>query len=512
MKKSILKAVSIVLCAASLLMTACNGKDNNKNDSLYGGEVVVGVTQEPGIFDPHTVVAAGDKEILFNIFEGLYKFDADGNLNPCLATEVEISDDASVYTFTLREGVKFHDGSDMTASDVVYSLKRAAGILDTQDGTALVAELDGIVSVEENADGKVVVTLDAPNSELLSYFTVAIVPEEVSDLNATPIGTGPFVFESYDIGVSVVLVRNDNYWESSLPYLDKVTFKICADLNSGFLELQNGQIDIFPYLSSDKTEQLDPNQFTTLTLGSDMVQIFALNNDVEPFNDVRVREAINYAINREDIIELTMNGDGVALTTAMSPVIGEWYNSDIDGTYSQDLEHARELLADAGYADGFDMTITVPSNYLVHVNTGVVLADQLSAIGINATIEEVDWATWLSDVYADTNYQSTVICLTSNFAPYDVLNRYATGASGNFINYSNPEFDEIMAMIPVTTDHDQKVEFYHQLLEIMVADSASCYIQDPSNVVAVSNRVTGYRIYPMYVQDMSQVHLVVDEA
>ena len=494
MKRKVLAAVLAVTCLFG--MAGCT---NNGN----GGTVTVGITQEPSVFDPHTVVAAGDKEILFNVFEGLYKFDSDGNLNPCLATDVEITENSTVYTFTIRDGVTFHNGNPMTADDVVYSLKRAAGLLDGQDA-ALVAELDGIKSVEVK-DGKVVVTLESSNSELLSYFTAAIIPDEVSDIGATPIGTGPFKFDSYTIGQDVTLLKNENYWIPELPYIDKAVFKITADMDAGLIELQNGTIDIFPYLTPDRTSQLDPNSFEIQQKGSNMVQIFALNNSVKPLNDKRVREAICYAINRDDLIKVTMDGAGEPLTTAMSPAMGKYYDTSLDGTYKQDIEKAKSLLAEAGYANGFDLTITVPSNYLVHVNTAVELKSELSAVGINCTINQVDWATWLSDTYQGRNFESTVIALTSNYAPYDVLNRYQTNESGNFINYSNPKVDELMAQILLETDDAKKVDYYHQVLGLLLEDSASCYLQDPANIVAVSKRISGYTLYPMYVQDLSKV-------
>ncbi len=491
------KALALLLAGVMAIGMAGCKKQNN------GGTVTVGITQEPSVFDPHTVVAAGDKEILFNVFEGLYKFDSNGNLNPCLATAVEISDDSSVYTFTLREGVKFHNGNDMTADDVVYSLKRAAGLLDGQEA-ALVSELDSIKSVD-NDNGKVVVTLESPNSELLSYFTVAIIPDEVADINKTPVGTGPFVFDSYTIGQDITLTKNSNYWNSELPYIDKAVFKITADMDAGLIELKNGTIDIFPYLTSDRANQLDPNSFTILKKGSNMVQIFALNNSVKPLDDKRVREAINYAVSRTDIINVTMDGAGEPLTTAMSPVMGKYYDTSLDGTYTQDIEKAKSLLAEAGYPDGFDLKITVPSNYLVHVNTAVELKSELSKIGINCTINQVDWPTWLQDTYTDRHYESTVIALTSNYAPYDVLNRYQTGNNGNFINYSNPKVDELMAKIPTVSDGDAKVSMYHEVLKYLLEDSASCYLQDPANIVAVSSKLSGYNVYPMYVQDLSEV-------
>ena len=505
MHRFITRAVLAATVAGLMIsnLAGCTKKSADSNSNA-----VVGITQEPGIFDPHTVVAAGDEEIIFNIYEGLYKFDYEGNLNPCLATDVDISDDASVYTFTIREGVKFHDGSALDPIDVVYSLKRAAGLIEGQDGVALVQELDPIKDVEVTSDGRVQVTLEYGNSELLSYFTTGIIPEGYDNCQKAPVGTGPFKFDSYIPGQSVILVKNDNYWQKGLPYLDKVTFKVCADMDAGITELANGSIDIFPYLTPDRSNQLDTAKYNILSNGSNMVQIFALNNDVKPLNDLRVRQAINYAVSRKDIISVTMDGESAELTTAMSPAMGSYYDTSLDGTFDQDLEKARSLMADAGYANGFDITCTVPSSYLIHVNTAVELASELKAIGINLEIKQVDWATWLDVVYKGRQYETTVIALTSDYAPYDVLERYQSTSDGNFINYSNAEVDRLMQEIPTTSDVAKRTELYHQVLGILTTDACSVYIQDPNTITAVSTRLEGYHVYPMYVQDMSQVKLV----
>ena len=505
MKRSIIKSAVIasVIAIAVASFAGCTKKSGAADNNA-----VVGITQEPAIFDPHTVVAAGDREIIFNVYEGLYKYDSTGSLNPCLATDVAISDDASVYTFTIREGVKFHDGSDLDAADVVYSLKRAAGLLDNQDGTALVQELDSIKDVKAVDGGKVEVTLESGNTELLSYFTTGIIPEAYDNCQAAPVGTGPFKFESYNPGQSVVIVKNDNYWQKGLPYLDKVTFKVCADMDAGLTELAAGSIDIFPYLTTDRANQLDKAKYNILSNGSNMVQIFALNNSVEPLNNIKVRQAINYAVSRKDVISVTMDGAGVELTTAMSPAMGSYYDKSLDGTFNQDVEKAKALLAEAGYQNGFNITCTVPSSYLIHVNTAVELASELKAVGINMEIKQVDWATWLEKVYTNRQYETTVIALTSDYAPYDVLDRYQSTASGNFINYKNDEVDELMAKIPTIADTKEKTELYHKVLKLLTDDACSVYLQDPTTITAVSTRLEGYNVYPMYVQDMSQVKVV----
>lgn len=338
MRKFFKRFTSVLLIASlGLSLVACNGgKDKNGVDKNgYGGSVTVGITQEPKSFDPHMVVAAGDEEILFNIFEGLFKYDSTGTLQPCLATDYTVNEEVTEYVFTIRDNVKFHNDQEMTMADVIYSYKRATGLLNEGD-TALVAELDCVTDVFER-DGKLVITLDQSNSEILTYFTTAIIPASVEDIASTPIGTGPFVFDNYTVGVSVTLKRNDNYWQESLPYLDSVVFKILADMNSGDTEIRNGYIDIFPHYTMDKAELLPTESFNILTCPSNMVQIFALNSTFEPFSNPLVREAINYAIDRDALIQLSVDGAGVPLTTAMSPAMGDAYDTSIDGTYSRTL-------------------------------------------------------------------------------------------------------------------------------------------------------------------------------
>lgn len=489
------RVISVLLsCSMLISLVACNKKGSNSEPTK--SSVVVGITQEPGTFDPHTVVAAGDREIIFNIFDGLYKFDSNGSLYPALATGCDISEDCKEFVFTIRENVKFHNGNLMTTDDVVYSINRMI------ENDASYAEL--INNVEKISDTQVKVTLNESNCEFLALMNFGIIPKDVEDIAKTPIGTGPFAFKEYLVGQSVTLVKNENYWkDETIPYLGEVVFKICADMDAGLLELQNHNIDIFPHMTKDKADLVGEG-FDILSAPSNMVQIFALNNAVAPFDDIRVREAMNLAIDRDELINLSMDGAGTPLVTAMSPAMGEAYDSSLT-PYSQDIEKAKSLLAEAGYADGFEMTITVPSNYLVHVNTGIAIADQLKKVGINASIEEVDWNTWVDDTYSGRNYQSTVICLTSDYAPMDVIDRYKSDAKGNFINFFNDDVDRIINEIPLTLDDTERNNLYHELLGILYENHVSCYIQDPNEITVVNSELKGYEMYPMYVQDIATV-------
>ena len=298
MNKSVLRAVSLLLVAAmGLSFTSCRKK---KKAPAYGGSAIVGITEVPEQLDPHKATSVCEKEILVNIFEGLYKFNSDGEFIPCLASDVIVSPDARSYTFTIKEDIRFHDGSDLDTGDVVYSIKRAAGLLPGQNDTPLIPELDPVVSVTAS-DLQVTVTLDSPDAELIELYTAAIIPEGADDIADTMIGTGPFKFDSYTPGQELTLTRNEDSRKKKEPYLDTVVFKIFPDTDTAFTALQNGTIDILPYISNSMASMLDPEVFRIQGKASNSVQVFAFNNDAEPLNDKRVRQAINYAVDRDDI-------------------------------------------------------------------------------------------------------------------------------------------------------------------------------------------------------------------
>lgn len=502
--KHISRKIAAVVLSAVLFAGAFCGCNKNSGS---GNTVTIGITQEPNVLDPHTVNAAGDREIIFNIYEGLYKFDSEGNLNPCLATDYKLSDSMDEYIFTIRKGVKFHNGKEMTPDDVVFSLSRAAGLLPGQSN-ALVDTLKIVseVKVSQEDPDKVIVKLKEKSSELLSYFTTGIIPSGYEDCQTKPVGTGPFKFGSYNPGQNITILKFDGYWGEKAS-IDTAVFKICADIDAGLVELGNGSIDIFPHFTTDRAKQVDQTKFKVDTNVSNMPQIFILNNKVKPFDNAKVREALNYAVNRKDIISVSTDGAGVELTTAMSPAMGKYYDTSLDGTYTYDVEKAKALLAEAGFPNGFETTVTVPSSYLQHVNAAIEIAAELKKIGVNLKINQVDWATWLDQVHDHRKYDTTVICVDSAFAPFDVLSRYASDSPKNFFNYSNSRVDELLKLIPAEKDEAKKVGYYHEILKEMVKDNNNIYIQDPEAVTVVSNRIEGYKTWPMYVVDLSTVKI-----
>ena len=471
---------------------------------VYGGSIVVGIQQDVDSLDPHKATAAGTKEILFNIFEGLVKPDENGDLMNALASDYTISEDGLVYTFTLREGVKFHNGNTVTAQDVKYSLDRASGLLD---GTPLISSLSVLTSVDILDEKTVQVTVGSANTELIYSFVAAIIPAgSGEEESGTPIGTGPFSFVSYKPQEGVVIAKNADYWQEGLPYLDEVNFKIVNSPDTALLELKGGSIQIYPYLTDSQANELK-DSFQILSAPSDVVQALFLNNAVEPLNDVRIRQAICYALDLDMVNEFVAGGGATLVSSAMLPTLQTYY-VDLTDTYGSgaNIQKAQELMADAGFPDGFDLEITVPSNYEYHMQTAEVVAEQLKAAGINATINPVEWSSWLSDCYTDRNYQSTISGITSDMPPGYLTNRFQTDSKKNFVNFASDAYDEAYQNAAAALDPAEKAEYYKQVQKILCDEAGSAFIQVPPITIAMDPKLAGYKFYPVYVQDMSTVY------
>ena len=237
-----------------------------------------------------------------------------------------------------------------------------------------------------------------------------------------------------------------------------------------------------------------------------LVQAMFLNNAVEPFNDVRVRQALCYAIDPQTIMDFVSDGMGTEIGSGVFPAFTKYYMPELTETYNQDIDKAKELLTEAGYPDGFEFTITVPSNYTQHVDTAQVIVEQLKEIGVTANIQEIEWNSWLSDVYTDRNYEATVVGLdASTLTGYALFSRYESSAHNNFLNYSNADYDAAFANAIGTADDDAKTEYYKECEKILSEDAAAVYIQDLPEFVALNKKYTGYEFYPLYVQDIAKI-------
>ncbi len=502
MKKGAAKwLLAFMLTTLAVALGGCAGDKEGESSS----QITIGIPQDlEDSLDPHKAVAAGTKEVLFNLFEGLVKPTSDGDLIPAVASAYEESEGGKVYTFTLRDGVKFHDGSPVTAEDVKFSLDKCA---DTSNGGPLVPAFSNIESVTITDDHTVVVTLKEADTEFLAYMTTAIIPAANENPDTNPIGTGPYKYVSRSPQENFVVERFDDYWGEKAN-IEHVTFKICANADSIVMNLEGGSIDMFARVTATQAAELS-DKFDVLEGTMNLVQALYLNNAVEPFDDVRVRQALCYAVNPQEIMDIISDGKGTELGSSMFPAFGKYYMEELNDTYQQNFDKAKELLADAGYPDGFSFTITVPSNYQPHIDTAQVLVEQFANIGVTANIQLVEWDSWLSDVYTDRNFESTVVGVdASSLTGAALLQRFTSTASNNFINYSNAAYDEAFANALASTDDAEKTKYYKECETILATDAANVYIQDLPEFVALNKNYTGYEFYPLYVQDIAKLKLV----
>lgn len=468
----------------------------------HPNEITVGIAQDlDESLDPHKAVAAGTKEVMFNVFEGLMKPTPEGDLIPAVAEKYEISDDQLTYTFTIRDGIKFHNGDPVTAEDVGESLARCK---NGGDGIFEVEAFSNIQHIETADSRSISITLGEPDSEFLSYLTTAVLPAGYDGQDTAPVGTGPFKFVSRAAQDNIVLERFDDYWGEKA-YLDKVTYKIIENADSILMSLQSGAVDLFAHLTSTQVAQLG-DEFNIEEGTMNLVQAMYLNNAVAPFDDVRVRQALCYAIDRQQILDLAFDGYGSLIGSSMYPAFGKYFDDSLTNYYTYDVEKAKALLADAGYPDGFAMTITVPSNYQPHLDTAQVIVEQLKQVGITAEILPVTWESWLNDTYMGRQFQATVVGVdASTMTARALLERFTSTADNNFINYNNAEYDAIFQAALAAADDAAQTAAYKQAEANLTENAANVYIQDLADLVAIRKGLTGVRFYPIYVLDLSGI-------
>lgn len=502
-----MKAVLLVsvLLTLTIALSACSG-DKAGDTSQDESSITIGIPQDlEESLDPHKAVAAGTKEILFNIYEGLVKPDCDGNMVPAVASDYAIEDGGKTYTFTLREGILFHDGTNVTVEDIKYSIERCA---DTSgEGTLLVSAFSNIESVEIVDEKTVSIHLVEADTDFLSELTVAIIPEHNEDPDGTAIGTGPYQFVSRSIQDNIVLTRFDDYWGTKANIRD-ITLKVIADGDMIVTNLKSGSIDMFCRLTTDQANELAGSDFTVYEGTMNLVQAMYLNNDFEPFQDVRVRQALCYAIDPQGILDLGFEGKGTIVGSSMFPAFGKYYMAELSDMYPQNIEKAKELLAEAGYPDGFSFTITVPSNYQPHVDTAQIIVEQLKEINVNATINLVEWDTWVSEAYVGRNFEATVVGVdASTLTARAMLERFTSDNGKNFINFNSEAYDTAFFNAINSTDDAEKTQYYKECEQILAQEAANVYIQDMASLVVLNNKYGGYQFYPLYVQDFASLYI-----
>lgn len=463
-------------------------------------DITVALQLEPPHLDP-TSAAAGaiDSVVYSNIFEGLTRFAADGSVIPGLASSWTISDDGLVYTFNLRDGVKFHDGTTMDAEDVKFSLDRARAEDSTNAQKALFASIEDVTVVDPLT---VKVTLSAPTGNFIFNMAwgdaVIVAPESIENIQTNPIGTGPFKFVDWVQGDKVEIERNPDYW-GAMPPLEKATFKFISDPTAAFAAVMAQDVDAFagfPAPENLPQFEADP-RFQVLVGNTEGETILAINNKLPPFDNVKVREAVAHAINRQAIIDGAMFGYGTPIGTHFAPHHPAYV--DLTNLSDYDPEKSKALLAEAGFPDGFTTTLKLPPPSYAR-RGGEIIASQLRAVGIETEITNLEWAQWLEEVFRGKDFGLSIV---SHTEPMDI-GIYAR--PDYYFQYDNPDFQALMTELNATTNPVKQVEMLQKAQTIIAEDYVNGFLFELAFPTVADAKIVGlWKNAPTQATDLTAV-------
>lgn len=501
MKRKVKGMLAAAMIMTAVLTTVGCGK-GGETASVKTETLKIAVSSEPDNLNPMLSAASDTGGIMMNVYEGLLTCDTDGNFQPCLAESYEIEDEGLTYRFSLKKGIKFHDGKELSAEDVKYTYETLAGLNGEAPLNQTLADV--LEAVETPDEYTVCLKLKQVDAGFLCKCILSVQEKGYDQDGTKPIGTGPYKFKEYIQGQKLVMEKNADYQtvESRIPEVEKVEFRIMTDKNAVLMALKSGDLDIA--MVDPANADVLGDKFEIIEGLQNKVQLMALNNEVEPFNDERVRQAINYAVNKEEIINTVSKGHGQQLESFLSPRMKFYYNENLQG-YETNVEKAKELLAEAGYPNGFQMTITVPSNYQNHVDAAQIIKSQLEKAGIQAEIQLVEWAQWLDQVYSKAEYEASIVGHSGKLDPQDFLNRFTSTYAKNYFKYSNPEYDKMIEDAAATTDQEERARIYKECQQMLADHAAAVYIQDPYLIYAVNKEYTNMKIYPVTFFDMGSI-------
>ena len=433
-------------------------------------DITVAIQLEPPNLDPTGGAAQAIDSVLYsNVFEGLTRFMADGSVVAGLAKSWDISDDGLTYTFMLNEGVMFHDGTDMNADDVKFSLDRARADDSTNAQKGLFAGIADVTVVDPLT---VQVTLAQPNGSFLFNMAwgdaVIVAPESIETIASNPIGTGAFAFSDWVQGDRLELVRNDAYWGDA-PALESATFRFISDPTAAFAAVMAEDVDAFvgfPAPENLPQFEADP-RFQVLVGNTEGETILSMNNQMPPFDNVLVRQAVSLAIDRQAIIDGAMFGYGTPIGTHFAPHNPDYV--DLIANSAHNPDRARELLAEAGFADGFTTTLKLPPPSYAR-RGGEIIAAQLREVGITAEITNLEWAQWLEEVFKAKDFGMSIV---SHTEPMD-LGIYAN--PNYYFQYDNIVFQAVMDKLNATTDPAMRSELMAAAQTIISEDYVNGYL------------------------------------
>ena len=513
-----MKVKVIATVGALALMLAACGENANQAQTGQGGtgggtdqSIVVAFSEGGQTLNPSEanditsdtfVVAAYDQLVTYavDVVDGEATAKTD-EIAPMLAESWEVNDDATQYTFKLREDVTFHSGNPLTSADVVGSLE----YIEASSSASFLYDIAGIASYQALDDHTVQINLEAPNHlflQILPMYSFSIVDTKLVDENggvewlaSHTAGSGPYVLQSWDPSTEASLTRNDNYWGEPAAVKD-VTVRFITEPSNRVQLLSRGEVQVATELPPKDVPTLGETDGVVIdSRASNKVLFFAMNNEIEPFDDPLVRQAINYAIPYDTLIDDVMYGQASRMTSAVpSSMVGF---DDASYAYEHDLDKARELLAEAGYPDGFEFEFTLGGGFQDWADDAVYIQSELAKIGVTMNITNMARAQFL-DALDTKEVQAYISRWTSfvNDPQYHLGLLMITDTSSNYMNYSNPEVDDLWNQSASETDENVRNDNYARMQEIITEDAPWAYLYEYNIVVGLGENVDGYTSYP----------------
>lgn len=495
-----------VALAASLALVGCTqapaaDSPATGQDPVAGGTLTFGRAASVTDLDLNQQITANNAFAIDKIFEPLVSFDADGKIIPWLA-EYEISEDGLVYTFALRDGVQFSNGTDVTPADVVFSLNRH---IEVEGPLPLEAP---IASIEASDERTVTITLESAYTPFLAElagFANGIMPADFGGVAEdaffqNPVGTGPWVVSEWDPNGDLSFVKNEHYWQEGKPYLDELVYKFVADPTQLQQQLVAGQVDAVEQVPAANSAEVSANAELQLVQapGWSTDQVF-FNTLNEHFADQNVRRAIAHAIDREGIAKATGFGTSEVANVLVPPAI-EYSANDEGYALKYDVDAAKAELAKSGFKDGFETTLVIRNDRPEFAQVAQIVQEQLGKIGITVKIESLDYAVFKERVYSNLDYDFMINNGQADAPDPNGMITFQTDVTGfsksYWTSFSDPEVDALVQQGRVTADGPEREKVYFEIQQQLAEKVPYIPLSFPANLQGAAAKVNGYTLLP----------------
>jgi peptide/nickel transport system substrate-binding protein len=485
---------------ALVALVGCGGggapQSNTPPDTLY-----VALEAEPPELDPNLSSAYVDRQVMASLYDKLVDIDENGEIVPMLAKSYDVSDDGKVYTFHLRDGIKFHDGTEFNAEAVKYNLERYQ-----EEDSVRSTEVEPIESVEAVDEYTVRVTLSEPFAPFLAVLTdragIMASPKAIEENNGRiskdPVGTGPFKFVERVRGDHITVEKNPDYWREGLPKIDKIEYRGIDDENVQYQNLQSGELDIIDSIPLVEFKELQETGDYNVSIEPGLgYQGVFLNVTQPPFDNKQLRQAVYRLVDRDAIVKAVLRGVGGEAGNSPFSEQSWAYSEESDSYPERSVEEAKALLEEAGKPDGFSFTLkTDPSP--INQQIGQVIQNNLKPAGIDVKLEQEEFGTLLDDS-TNGNFQALFLGWSGRIDPdLNIYDFTVTNGDFNDSGYSNPEVDKLLNEARITSDRDRRKELYGQVMEILHEDVPYVYLYHNNQTTdfAMQPTVQGFEPYP----------------